>query len=1087
MKKINNIAMITRLALLSMMLCLTAIHASAQQKVITGTVTEMLGKSKTPIIGANVVLVNTQNRYIKGAVTDMDGNYTLQVPANAGKLKIRVSYIGMQTQTVNYTGQSVQNFLLSSSDSKTLKEVTITSRRVDRMGVSKLEQTSSLQTLQVSEIVEQTPVGSIEEALQGQISGLDINLGGDPGARSSIRIRGTSTLDGDAEPLIVVDGVPYDTEISEGFSFQTANEEDFGALLNIAPSNIESIDVLKDASATAIYGSKGANGVLLINTKRGARGKTNFTFSTKFTVKKEPKSIPLLNGGQYTSLMQDEFWNAANSKGIGSATNELDKLFNSSEINYDPTYKYYDEYNCDTDWLDAVKQDAYVTDNNFSMSGGGEKATYRFALGYYNEQGTTKGTGLTRFSSQLKITYNFSDRLRVHTDFSFTNTDKDANVLGNARSMAMKKMPNLSPYWIDDETGEPTDRYFTPQSDFQGGYSSNYNPVALVDLGYNKTTIREEKMTVTMEYNFPFHLKFSGWVSLNMRTNKNKKFLPQEATGVLWNNANANRSTDATSDAFSLQSEAKLIYNNVFADKHSLTGTAIFRTKQSQSFSDTSETYGNASSNLSDPVVGSVVASAGSGNSESRSVAFIGQVVYSFDNRYVAKASINYEGNSAMGRNNRFGSYPAFGLAWNFNNEHFWGEGFKKIFTEGKLRGSLGWSGKAPSGSAKYYGAYSSLGEYMDMQALYPTRMQLDKLKWQSTREWDFGIDVRLFDRLNITFDYYDKKTSDLLLANTSLPVTTGYNKIAWINSGVLSNKGAELRFDYMVVKKKDWSLSVNANVSRNINTVEELPSTYKYENYTFGNGNYALRILEGAPIGAFYGYRYLGVYQNTQETYALDVDGNVMYDYKGNPIVMRNGSERAFPGDAKYEDINYDGVINENDIVYLGNANPKLIGGGGFQLKYKDFTLTTFFYGRFGQKVINKARMNLESMYGTNNQSTAVLHRWRSEGDETDIPRALYGMGFNYLGSDRFVEDATFVRLKTLSLSWNVPKALLKKLNWGVSRANVFITGYDLFTWTSYKGQDPEVSLPAATKLVEDNATTPVSKRFAFGLTLNF
>ena len=1087
MKKINNIAMITRLALLSMMLCLTAIHASAQQKVITGTVTEMLGKSKTPIIGANVVLVNTQNRYIKGAVTDMDGNYTLQVPANAGKLKIRVSYIGMQTQTVNYTGQSVQNFLLSSSDSKTLKEVTITSRRVDRMGVSKLEQTSSLQTLQVSEIVEQTPVGSIEEALQGQISGLDINLGGDPGARSSIRIRGTSTLDGDAEPLIVVDGVPYDTEISEGFSFQTANEEDFGALLNIAPSNIESIDVLKDASATAIYGSKGANGVLLINTKRGARGKTNFTFSTKFTVKKEPKSIPLLNGGQYTSLMQDEFWNAANSKGIGSATNELDKLFNSSEINYDPTYKYYDEYNCDTDWLDAVKQDAYVTDNNFSMSGGGEKATYRFALGYYNEQGTTKGTGLTRFSSQLKITYNFSDRLRVHTDFSFTNTDKDANVLDNARSMAMKKMPNLSPYWIDDETGEPTDRYFTPQSDFQGGYSSNYNPVALVDLGYNKTTIREEKMTVTMEYNFPFHLKFSGWVSLNMRTNKNKKFLPQEATGVLWNNANANRSTDATSDAFSLQSEAKLIYNNVFADKHSLTGTANFRTKQSQSFSDTSETYGNASSNLSDPVVGSVVASAGSGNSESRSVAFIGQVVYSFDNRYVAKASINYEGNSAMGRNNRFGSYPAFGLAWNFNNEHFWGEGFKKIFTEGKLRGSLGWSGKAPSGSAKYYGAYSSLGEYMDMQALYPTRMQLDKLKWQSTREWDFGIDVRLFDRLNITFDYYDKKTSDLLLANTSLPVTTGYNKIAWINSGVLSNKGAELRFDYMVVKKKDWSLSVNANVSRNINTVEELPSTYKYENYTFGNGNYALRILEGAPIGAFYGYRYLGVYQNTQETYALDVDGNVMYDYKGNPIVMRNGSERAFPGDAKYEDINHDGVINENDIVYLGNANPKLIGGGGFQLKYKDFTLTTFFYGRFGQKVINKARMNLESMYGTNNQSTAVLHRWRSEGDETDIPRALYGMGFNYLGSDRFVEDATFVRLKTLSLSWNVPKALLKKLNWGVSRANVFITGYDLFTWTSYKGQDPEVSLPAATKLVEDNATTPVSKRFAFGLTLNF
>ena len=1095
MKKINNIAKTTKVGLLVILLSLMGLDAAAQQQVITGTVSEMLGKSREPILGANVVLVNSQNRYVKGAVTDMDGNYTLQVPANAGKLKIRASYIGMKTQTVNFTGQSHQNFVLESDDSRTLKEVTVTSRRSDRMGVSKLEQTSSLQTLQVAEIVEQSPVGSIEEALQGQISGLDINLGGDPGARSSIRIRGTSTLDGDAEPLIVVDGVPYDTEISEGFSFQTANEEDFGALLNIAPSNIESIDVLKDASATAIYGSKGANGVLLINTKRGARGKTQFSFSTKFTVKSEPESIPLLNGGQYTSLMQDAFWNAANSKGISSSANEMDKLFNSQEINYNPSYKYYDEYNCDTDWLDAVKQDAYITDNNFSMSGGGEKATYRFALGYYDEQGTTKGTGLNRLSSQLKITYNFSDRLRVHTDFNFTNTKKDANVVENARSMAMQKMPNLSPYWIDDATGTASDRYFMQESDFQGGFTGvkdnkgqgNFNPVAMVDLGYNKTTIREEKMTVTLEYDFPFHLRFSGWVSLNMRTNKNKKFLPQEATGVLWNNVNANRSTDATSDAFSLQSEAKLIYTNTFADKHSITATGIYRTKQSQSFSDTSETYGNASTNLSDPVVGSVVAASGSGNSESRSVAFIGQLVYSFDSRYVFKASVNYEGNSAMGRNNRFGSYPAFGVAWNFNKEHFWGEGFKKVVTEGKIRVSLGWSGKAPSGTAKYYGAYSSLGEYMDMQAIYPTRMQLDKLKWQTTREWDLGIDLRLFDRLNITFDYYDKKTSDLLLSNTALPVTTGYSKIAWINSGVLSNKGAELRFDYMAIKNKNWTFSVNANVSRNINTVEELPATYNYENYTFGNGNYALRILEGAPIGAFYGYRYKGVYQNTEETYALDADGNVMRDYSGNPIIMRNGTVRTYPGDAKYEDINHDGVINENDIVYLGNANPKLIGGGGFQLKYKDLTLTTFFYGRFGQKIINKARMNLESMYGTGNQSTAVLNRWRAEGDDTDIPRALYGMGYNYLGSDRFVEDATFIRLKTLSLSWNVPKKWLQKLNWGVTRANIFVTGYDLFTWTDYKGQDPEVSMPSATKLVEDNSTTPVSKRFAFGLTLNF
>lgn len=1063
------------------------IAAIAQDNVISGTVSEMFGGSKEPIMGANVVLVNSQNRYIKGVVTDMNGNFNIQVPANAGALRVRVSYIGMKPQTFKYTGQTRLDVTLESDQANNLKEVTIVAKKTDGMGISRLEQTSSVQSLKVSDIVEASPVGSIEEALQGQISGLDISLGGDPGAKSSIRIRGTNTLNGDAQPLIVVDGVPYDTEISDDFNFATANEEDFGALLNIAPANIESIDVLKDASATAIYGSKGANGVLIINTKKGAMGKTQFSFSSKFTLKHEPASIPLLNGSQYTALMQDELWNAANAKGVSNAANELNLLFNSDEINYNPAFKYYDEYNCNTDWLEAVKQDAIVTDNNFSMSGGGEKARYRFALGYYDEQGTTRGTGLGRLSTQLKVTYNFSDRLRVHTDFSFTNTSKDANALDNARSVAQTKMPNLSPYWIDDETGLATNRYFTPESDFQGGYKNNYNPLALVNLGYNKTTIREEKMTISLEYDFPFHLKFAGWVSMNMKTNKNKQYLPQEATGVLWTSSNANRATDATSDAFVLQSEMKLIYNNVFAQKHNIVATGIFRTYQSQSFSSSNITYGNASDNLSDPIVGSVVAGAGSGNSERRSVSSIFQGVYTYDNRYALKGTVNYEGNSAMGSKNRFGAYPAFGFAWNAEKEHFIPESMKKWFTEGKVRLSLGWAGKAPSGAAYYFGAYQNVGQYVDLGATAPVRMQLDKLKWETTREKNLGIDLRLWDKLAITFDYYDKRTSDLLLKNTALPTTTGYGSIAWLNSGVLSNKGFELRFDYQVLKNKDWTVSVNANCSRNVNKVEELPLTYKDENYTFGNGNYAMRIVEGAPIGSFYGYRYKGVFQNVEDTYARDVDGNVMYDYLGKPVIMRNGTELTYPGDARYEDINHDGVINENDIVYLGNANPKLICGGGFSVKYKDWTLTTFFYGRFGQKIINKARMNLESMYGTGNQSTAVLHRWRSEGDQTDIPRALYGMGYNYLGSDRFVEDATFVRLKNVTLSWNVSRNWLKKLNWGVTRANIFVTGYDLITWTGYEGQDPEVSLPAANKLVMDSSTTPVSKRVAFGLTLNF
>lgn len=1070
------------------MVLLLAADVSAQNIILSGRVTERFGGSIEPIYSANVVVVNKQNRYLNGVITDLDGNYNISVPADEEGLRIRISYIGMKTQTFPFTGQRRLDVLLE-EDTQTLTDVVITEKRIERdgMGVSRREQTSATQKLDMEEIISNVPVSTIEEALQGQLGGVDIVLGGDPGARSAIRIRGTNSLSASSEPLIVIDGIPYSTDISDDFSFATANEEDFGALLNIAPSDIASIEVLKDASATAIYGTKGSNGVLLITTKKGSKGRTNFTFSSKYTAKFEPESIPLLNGSQYVAMVQDALWNTANAKGLASASNELDLLFNTYEINYDPSWQFFDEYNVDTDWLELVRQTAITSDNNFSLSGGGDKATYRFSLGYLNEQGTTIGTNLDRLTTKLNINYDFSERLRVTADFGFTQSDRAANYL-NVRSEAMTKMPNKSPYYIDNATGQPTDMYFSRQEDdFQGAFngSSHYNPLAMADKSYNNTMQREEKISFNIQYRFPFNLTYQGYVAMNMRTTRNNKFLPQIATGVLWTSSNANRSTDAVSDNFVLQSENKLLYNKTFDQVHSLIATGLFRTSQSQSFSYTSSTSGNASPELSDPTVGSVVAGIGSGLSESRSVSSIAQAIYTYDDRYVLKGTVNMEGNSAMGKSNRFGTFPSFGVAWNAEEESFVEDLF--WLDEAKARVSLGWSGNAPSGSALYLGAYQSLGSYMDMPAIYPVRIQLDKLKWETSREWNYGVDMRLFqNKLGFTVDYYSKYTYDLLLSNVSIPATTGYSTIKYFNSGEMSNRGWEFRTDYEIFKNKDWRVAANFNISRNNNKVEKLPENMNEENYTFGNGNYAVRIVEGDPIGSFYGYRYNGVYQNTEDTYALDAEGNVMYDYNGDIIGMKNGTLSVYPGDAKYEDINKDGVINEYDIVYLGNANPILIGGGGFTVKYKQLSLTTFFYGRYGQKVINSARMSLENMYGTNNQSTAVLKRWRNEGDDTDIPRALYGMGYNYLGSDRFVEDASFMRLKTLSLSYAVPSTLLKQV--GINSLSVFCTGYDLFTWTNYTGQDPEVSLPSsATSLVKDNATTPVSRRVSLGFNLNF
>jgi len=326
----------------------------------------------------------------------------------------------------------------------------------------------------------------------------------------------------------------------------------------------------------------------------------------------------------------------------------------------------------------------------------------------------------------------------------------------------------------------------------------------------------------------------------------------------------------------------------------------------------------------------------------------------------------------------------------------------------------------------------------------------------------------------------------DLLQKDVEVPSTTGYTSIKFFNSGELTNKGWEFRTDATLVDKKDWNVSAYVNLSRNTNEVTDMPDNIAQENYSFGNGNYAIRVEENRPLGSFYGYRYKGVYQNKEATYARDKEGNVMNDVQGKPIVMKNGSSTVYPGDAIYEDINHDGVVNEYDIVYLGNYMPILTGGAGLAVRWKDWSLNAFFHGRFGQKIINAARMSNEAMYKPDNQSRAVLRRWRNEGDLTDIPRALYNEGFNYLGSDRFVEDASYVRLKSVTLTYRIPKKIAR--NWGLNNMNVYVTGYDLLTWTEYTGQDPEVSIPSkASALAKDNANTPCSVRFCVGLNMNF
>ncbi len=1068
------------------------------QKTVTGTVTEMIGNNIEPSIGVNVTFVNSQNRILGGVVTDFNGNYSMKVPEEKGQLTLVFSYIGMKTQRVKYNGQATQNVRLEKDD-HVIKEVKVSGKRSRRneMGLTQKQQSFATQKLSMDEITAVSPVTSIEEALQGKLGGVDIIVGGDPGAKSNIRIRGTATLNGNSDPLIVVNGVPYSTDIDDSFDFNTANQEDFAQMLSLNPNDIESIEVLKDAASTAIYGTDGSNGVLLITTKQGTTGKTRFSFSTKNTIGFEPTTIPMLNGDQYKAFIQDAIWNAANARGLNSSPDLLEMLFDTPDIGYEPTYRYFDEYNQNVDWLDYITRNAFTTDNNFSMSGGGERATYRLSMSYLSQDGTTKGTSLTRLNTSIDVGYRFSEKLTVRTEYTYSDSEKKSPWVDSdqLRSEALRKMPNKSPYYIDDVTGEMTDTYFTRQNkeDFQGafnGSNQNFHPIIMSKDSYKNLNTKEQKMTVNANWYILPELTFYGYVSMKYKTTKTESFLPQTATGVTTLSEYANQSSDYYTNNFSLQSQAKLIYAKDWMEKkHQLTVTGLWKTQQSRSSASTSTRYNVASSSIADPSSGGgVLLSQSSSTSEVRTLSGIGSVVYTFLDRYTVNGTVNYEGRSSLGKNNRWGVFPAVGVSWIMSDEPFmkWAS---PVLSETKIRADFGMSGNAPSGTSPYIGTYSSLGNYIDGSAIQIGSMQLNNLKWESTKEIDFGIDLNFWDgKLTATFDWYRKTTSDVLQKSVTLPSSIGLSsaKIAWYNSGKLRNEGWEFRIDYEVLKTKDWMLKVNYNVNRNKNTIIELPENINEEQFSMKNGTYAQRLISGTAIGSFFGFKYAGVYQNLEDTYAKDAEGNIMYNMIGEPIVMKNGTYTCYPGDAKYEDINHDGKIDQNDIVYIGNSSPMLTGGGGFNLKYKNLSLTVFLNYRLGQKIINTARMNAESMFGTDNQSTAVLRRWRNEGDQTDIPRALYKYGLNYLGSDRFVEDCSYVRLQTLSLSYNLPKKFVKKI--GLTSANVFFTGYDLLTFTDYNGQDPEVTLPSkVTDIAQDQAQTPRSKRICMGVNINF
>ncbi len=1060
-----------------LILCTASIKLSAQTRAI---VSGQIKDDKGPLIGVNVVETDKDGRFISGTTTDFDGNFTLTVSNKDAT--VQVSYIGYTTQVFELAGRSRLNVDLK-EESIRMDEVVVTADKIGNDGIISIrDRATAVSRIEMKDMNE-LMTSSIEEMMQGRLGGVDIAaISGDPGAGVNIRIRGTASLNARNEPLILVNGIPYDANIDDNFDFGTADVQRFGSLIDVAPEDIESIEVLKDAASTAVWGSKAANGVLSIRTKRGFKSAPVFTYTTTLTRSKEPDPIPMLNGYEYPKLITEAHFN----KRVPDDPSNLP----------DPEDKNYAQ---NTNWIEEITRIAYTTNNNFSVRGGGDKTRYDISAGYMSQEGTTINTKLDKINLRTALDYDLSNRIKLKTDVMFTRYDQDATYDWDnwdfrnktVRTVAYKKMPNMSVY-ERDTSNNVLGNYFTPDYTIQGNSKDMYNPVAFANLGKHNRTQDNTRALFNIKYQIARNLVFESTITMDFFDQKRKKFLPYKAIGFGIDDDMSNQASEESLKKNNLQTINQLYYSVNLNDRHDFSALLRLRTEDEASKFYNIKTSRSASPFLQEATGNVDIVSLSSGSSTFRSVSTFGQLHYKFDDKYIVTLGLNYEGTSKFSKDSRWGTFPSVSLAWRINEEPVINK--IKAIDDLKLRFSWGVSGNTPWGNYLYFNSYAanSAYSYNGIAGVRPEGIELTSLKWENIEQVNPGFTLSMFNyRLTLEADYYIKTTTDLYLDYFNIPTYTGYAKIAQ-NSGTMENRGWEILTNITFVKKEKLNIQTTFNLSANENIIIEMPENYALEyGNMLDNGNYKISIEPGNPIGGFYGYKYLGVYKDNNELVAVDINGNQIYDIGDIPLKMIHGSGYVFhQGDAKYRDQNYDGVIDELDLVYLGNLNPDFMGGFGPRIAYitkiGEFVANGFMYFKLGQEIINQSRMDTENMYYDDNQSVATNYRWRRPGDETDMPRALSREGYNWMGSDRFVENGSFLRLRTASFSYKPSDEICTRLS--LKELRIYATAYNLFTWTKYLGQDPDVAQPSDPKLLpKDSSRTPPSKQIIFGLNITF
>lgn len=1047
--------------------------AVQQAKKVSGIVQDAMG----PVIGASIKVKGTNT----GVATDFDGKFTLSV--NPGSTLI-VSYIGYITKEVKVGNQTSLKIFLE-EDKKLLDEVVVVG-----YGTMKKSDISGSSVNLGEKAMKGSIISSLDQSLQGRAAGVTaVSTSGAPGTASSIRVRGTATINSNAEPLYVIDGVIVQSSNTSGSSLGFGDALDNGPtstvspLSTINPADIVSMEILKDASATAIYGAQGANGVVLITTKRGKAGEAKFSYDGMVAWSRQTKRLDMMNLREF-----GDYYNDFVASGFGG-------------IKEDPYYSDVSLLGKGTNWQDAIFQTAFQQQHQVSAQGGTEKIQYYVSAGYMNQEGTIIGSEFNRLSVRANLDAQLKSWLKLGLSATFSDSNDNLKLTDGAEGIvgfALSSLPEAPIYDIDGK-----------YASFARENYSIHNPIAKAMEQNNMLNRKKLNGNIYAEITPIKNLVWHAEIGYDIGYSK----------AEIYNNAidlpnwkESNESSIQKNNNTYWQLKNYITYNNTFAEKHSLTamvGQECWESKWDYTRVANTNLPSDAVHN---PQLGTGTATINSGFGSSSMASFFTRWTYSYDNRYNATYTYRYDGSSNFGPNNRWAGFHSAAASWRFTNEKFMKD--IKWLSNGKLR--IGWGQTGNSNINSYVWGVNMQQVYTSLGNGYrPQNIPNLDVRWEKQSQIDVGLDIGLFnDRINLTLDWYQKESKDMLM-ELQLPSYMGTQgndnsklKAPMGNYGHIRNTGFEITLNtHPLIGKFQWDSEMQISFNKNKLIALNGTASSAIVGYAQWGQTQVTKTDIGESLYSFYGYVCDGIYQDLED---LETSPKPSA-YPTNGVF--NGANTTYVGDIKYKDLNGDGVIDENDRTNIGSPLPKFTYGWTNTFRYKNFDLSIFINGSYGNKVMNLTKRNLTTMSSAwSNQHVDVINRARLEpidasivytdgskwynhienvrvaNPDASLPRAIIGdPNDNDRISDRYVEDGSYLRLKNLALGYTFPKKIVKTL--GVENLRVYCNIQNLFTITGYDGYDPEigVSTMSVNVMGVDYGRYPSPTTYSFGLNMSF